>query len=144
MKELHYPNAVYDAIAAPYVQYTQPSSESNVVGNPKYVLMLVYTVIIQGIYEQCNYSTKYAFVDQAVSRIAGIYEFDTTLHTSHYEVAVSMEEEQKIYDTPCDDDEDYGPIYCEPPTEEEKLYAVFEGKKLQNLCHKDIRYAVHE
>ena len=61
--------------------------------------MQVYTFIIQGSYEQCNYSTKYAFVDQAVSRIAGIYEFDTTLHTSHYEVAVSMEEEQKIYDT---------------------------------------------
>ena len=80
-----------------------------------------------------------------MSRIAGIYEYDTTLHhdASHYEVAVSMEEEQKIYDTPCDDDEGYGPIYCEPPTEEEKLYAVFEGKKLQKLCHKDIRYAVH-
>ena len=35
--ELHYPNAVYDAIAAPYVQYTQPSTESTVVGNLKYV-----------------------------------------------------------------------------------------------------------
>ena len=98
---------------------------------------------MQGIYEQCNYSTKYAFVDQAVSRIGGIYEYDTTLHASHYEVAVSMEEEQKIYDTPCEDDENYGPIYCEPPNEEEKLYAVFEGKKLQKLYHKDIRYAAH-
>ena len=36
MKELHYPNAVYDAIAAPYVQYTGSSSESDVVGNPNY------------------------------------------------------------------------------------------------------------
>ena len=75
-----------------------------------------------------------------MSRMTGIYEYDANLHGSHYEVSVSMEEEQKIYDTPCDDDQDYGPIYCEPPTEEEKLYAVFEGKRLQKLCHKDIRY----
>ena len=64
----------------------------------------------------------------------------TSLYVSHYDVPKSMEEEQKIYDTPCNDDEDYGPIYCEPPTEEEKLYATFEGRKLQKLCHKDIRY----
>ena len=79
-------------------------------------------------------------MDQAVSRIAGIYEYDTDLHGSHYEVAASMEEEQKIYDTSCDDDDDYGPIYSEPPAEEEKLYEVFEGRKLQKLHHKDIRY----
>ena len=72
-----------------------------------------------------------------MSRMAGIYEYDTNLH---YETVVSMEEEQKIYDTPCDDDEDCGPIYCEPPTEEEELYAIFEDKALQKLYHKDIRY----
>ena len=87
--------------------------------------------------ELYNYSTKYAFVDQVVSGMTKT----TGLHASPYEVAVLMEEEQNIYDTPCDDDEDYGPIYCEPPTEEEKLYAVFEGKRLQKLCHEDIRYA---
>ena len=75
-----------------------------------------------------------------MSRMTESYKQDTSLHVSPYELAVSLEEEQKIYDTPCDDD-DCGPIYCEPPTEEEKLYAVFEGKKLQKLCHKDIRYA---
>ena len=63
----------------------------------------------------------------------------TSLHASPYEVPVSIEEEQRIYDTPCDDEQDYGPIYCEPPNEEEKLYAVFEGKRLQNLYHEDIR-----
>ena len=69
-------------------------------------------------------------------------EHDTSLlDGSPFEVTVSMEEEQKIYDTPSDDEQDYGLIYCEPPTEEEKLYAVFEGKKLQKLCHEDIRYA---
>ena len=45
----------------------------------------------------------------------------TSLYVLHYDIPKSMEEEQKIYDIPCDDDEDYGPIYCEPPTEEEKL-----------------------
>ena len=140
MKELQYPNAMYDNVAAvPYVQYNQSASETNVVGNIQNVAAEGYTVLTQGIYEQCTYSTKYAIVDQAVSRMTGIYEYDANLHGSHYEVAVSMEEEQKIYDTPCDDDEDYGPIYCEPPTEEEKLYAVFEGRKLQKLYHKDIR-----
>ena len=76
-----------------------------------------------------------------MTRVTESYKQDTSLHVSPYELAVSMEEEQKIYETPCDDDDDCGPIYCEPPTEEEDLYAVFEGKKLQKLCHKDIRYA---
>ena len=80
-----------------------------------------------------------------MSRMTENYEHDTSLHASPFEVTVSlsvaMEEEQKIFVTPSDDEQDYGPIYCEPPTEEEKLYAVFEGKKLQKLCHKDIRYA---
>ena len=86
-----------------------------------------------------NYSAKYAFVDQVVSKMTENYEHDISLPGSTNEVAVSMEEEQKIYETASDNEEDYGPIYCEPPTEEEKLYAVFEGKKLQKLCHKDIR-----
>ena len=76
-------------------------------------------------------------MDQVVSRMRE----STSLRASPYEVPVSIEEEQNIYDTPCDDDQDYGPIYCEPPTEEEKLYAVFEGKTLLKLCYKDIRYA---
>ena len=76
-----------------------------------------------------------------MSRTTESYAHYTNLCTSPYEVAVSMEEEQKIYDTPCDDDEDCGPIYCEPPSKEEDLYAVFEGKRLHKLCHKDIRYA---
>ena len=78
-------------------------------------------------------------MDQVVSRMTE----STSLHHSPYEGPVSIEEEQNIYDTPFDDDEDYGPIYCEPPTEEEKLYAVFEDKKLPKLCHKDIRYIIY-
>ena len=34
MKDIQYPNAVYDnAVTAPYVQYNQSTSESNMVGN---------------------------------------------------------------------------------------------------------------
>ena len=77
-------------------------------------------------------------MDQVVSRMTE----STSLHVSPYELPVSIDEEKTIYETPCDDDEDYGPIYCEPPTEEEKLYAVFEGKRLQKVHHKDIRLTV--
>ena len=35
-KELNYPNAMYDAVATPYVQYAQPSPESNMVSNLQY------------------------------------------------------------------------------------------------------------
>ena len=51
-----------------------------------------------------------------------------------------MEEEQKIYETPCEDDGDYGPIYTEPPTAVEKIYETFEGKKFCKLYHQNIRY----
>ena len=56
----------------------------------------MYTILTQRIYEQCTYSKMYAIVDQAVSRMAGIYEYDVNLHGSHYEVAASMEEEKNI------------------------------------------------
>lgn len=49
------------------------------------------------------------------------------------------EEEQKIYDMP-DEDQDYGPIYTDPPTEEEEIYEIFKGKNINKLHHKNIRY----
>ena len=54
---------------------------------------------------------------------------------------VQMEEEQ-IYETPCEDDGDYGPIYTEPPTEVEKIYETFEGKSFHKLYHQNIRYSL--
>ena len=46
MKDIQYPNAVYDNVAAaPYVQYNQSASESNVVGdlyNAMYYRMLLH------------------------------------------------------------------------------------------------------
>ena len=54
--------------------------------------------------------------------------------------AVQMNDEQKIYDTPCEDTGDYGPIYTEPPTVVEKIYETFEGKRFRKLYHQNIRY----
>ena len=47
--------------------------------------------------------------------------------------------EHKIYETPCEDDGNYGPIYTEPPTEVEKIYETFEGKRFRKLYHQNIR-----
>ena len=50
-----------------------------------------------------------------------------------------MEDEHKIYKTPCEDDGNYGPIYTEPPSEVEKIYETFEGKRFRKLYHQNIR-----
>ena len=54
---------------------------------------------------------------------------------------ILLKEEQKIYETPCEDD-NYGPIYTEPPTEVEKIYEIFEGKRFSKLYHQNIRYVL--
>ena len=64
----------------------------------------------------------------------GVYEYATP-----YSEPVQLEDEQKIYETPCEDDGDYGPIYTEPPKEVEKIYETFEGKRFQKLYHHNIR-----
>ena len=55
------------------------------------------------------------------------------------EHATSVEEED-IYETPCDDEEDYGPIYAKPPTEVDKIYEVLKGRNYLKLFHKDIKF----
>ena len=54
------------------------------------------------------------------------------------EMARSMEGEELTYNTPCEDEGNYGPIYCEPPCDEHKIYAEFEGKRFRKLYHKEI------
>ena len=41
----------------------------------------------------------------------------------------SMEEEEEIYNTPYEEEQTYGPVYHEPPSDESKIYAEFEGKR---------------
>ena len=52
------------------------------------------------------------------------------------EMAESIETEQQIYETPCEGEESIGPIYCAPPTDEEKIYEEFEGKRFRKI-HKE-------
>ena len=54
--------------------------------------------------------------------------------------ATSLEEdEEKIYEMSYNDNENHGPIYTEPPTEVEKIYETFEGKRFRKLFHKNIK-----
>ena len=73
--------------------------------------------------------------------IEGIYEYATpSMHQvsrasiTDYNISV---EGEPIYDTPCDEKLDCGPIYAEPPTEIKKIYKTFEGKI---ICSKNVRY----
>lgn len=52
-----------------------------------------------------------------------------------------LEDEQKIYETPYEDDGDYGPIYTAPPMAVEKIYETFEGKRFHKLHHQNIKYS---
>ena len=59
-------------------------------------------------------------------------------NASPYEMAESVETEQQIYETPCEGEESMGPIYCVPPTEEEKVYEEFEGKRFRKIHHEEL------
>jgi len=55
------------------------------------------------------------------------------------DMAKSMEKkEQEIYETSCEDEGNYGPVYCKPPSDEQKIYEEFEGKRFRKLYHKEI------
>ena len=59
---------------------------------------------------------------------------------SPYELAESMEAEQQIYETPYEDEENYGPIYSAPSSDEQQIYEEFEGKRFRKLYHREIKY----
>ena len=89
-------------------------------------------------------------VDKALSKMEAsktplIYEIPITTssttmesNATPYEIAVSMEAEQHIYETPCEDEEDYGPVYQKPPSNEQKIYEEFEGKRLRKILYNEI------
>ena len=84
---------------------------------------------------QCQNSQphKYSCID-----LEGIYEFDTST-ISPAELAESFKEEQKIYDTPYEDEADYGPIYTEPPNKVEKIYESIDSQIISKLDRGNIR-----
>ena len=61
---------------------------------------------------------------------------------SPQEMARSLEEEKIIYSTSCENEGNYGLIYCEPPCDEHKIYAEFEGKRFRKLYHNEIWLAM--
>ena len=64
-----------------------------------------------------------------------IYELP---NASPYEMAESLEAEQQIYETPCEGEENVGPIYCVPSSDEQKIYEEFEGKRFHKLRHNEL------
>ena len=50
-----------------------------------------------------------------------------------------MEEEQTIYDTPCEDNF-HGVIYDFPPSKVNEIYKSLEDNGLQRIYHTDIKY----
>ena len=58
--------------------------------------------------------------------------------TSQPNYFVLLEEEQKIYDTPCEGG-NYGPVFIKPPTKVEKVYEIFERKTFSKLDRQKIK-----
>ena len=61
---------------------------------------------------------------------------------SPYEMAESMEAEQQIYETPYEDEENYGPIYSTPSSDEQKIYEEFEGKRFRKLYQRELKFVL--
>ena len=59
------------------------------------------------------------------------------------EIARSIEKEEEIYNTPYEDEGDYGPVYCQPSLDERKIFAEFEGKNFCKLYHREIWYGIY-
>ena len=75
----------------------------------------------------------HSIVEKAVSNMEQEYDYST--QPNYF---VLMEEEQKIYQTPCEEG-NYGPVYIKPPSKVEKVYEIFEGKTFAKLHHQNIK-----
>ena len=94
------------------------------------------------VYEKAT-SPYYSILNAALCSMDGTCEPYYENSANWYEVpsqalAKSIEEEEEIYNTPYEVEGNYGPVYCEPPNDEQKIYAEFEGKKFRKLYHKEI------
>ncbi|XP_065899762.1 sushi, von Willebrand factor type A, EGF and pentraxin domain-containing protein 1-like isoform X2 [Dysidea avara] len=82
-----------------------------------------------------NYST--------INRAVHGMELDYEYYTGQSDERATSVEEEDIYETPCDDNEDYGPIYTQPPTEVDKIYETLEGKSFLKFFREDIKTLRH-
>jgi len=92
-------------------------------------------------------------LEAALSNMDRVYEMASTQYAlpvsahemseiSPYAIANSLETEQQIYETPFEDEDNYGPIYYEPPSNLQKIYEEFEGKRFRKLYHRQIRFDI--
>ena len=103
--------------------------------------------IIQAVaadYEEADISYLISNSSSAISTVPAQYELPSSYELpsiSPNEMAESMEAEQQIYETPYEDEENYGPIYSEPSSDEQKIYEEFEGKRFRKLHRGEIKYS---
>ena len=83
-----------------------------------------------------NSSVAYETATAAQYEVSSSYEVPSV---SPYELAEPKEAEQQIYDTPYEDEENYGSIYTVPPSDIQKIYEEFEGKKRCKLYHTELK-----
>ena len=99
----------------------------------------------QPVYEGAH-SPHYSILDAALSSMNGTFQQHYETSMTWYEasgplsqdITKSLEDEEEIYNTPYEDEQSYGPVYSEPPCDERKIYAEFEGKRFRKLYHKEI------
>ena len=104
------------------------------------------SLYLQPVYEEPS-STYHSILNAALSTINGAQEPQYESSVDWYgvsspppqEIASSIEKEEEIYNTPYEDEGNYGPVYCEPPSDEQKIYAEFEGKRFRKLYHREIQ-----
>ena len=99
---------------------------------------------IQHNYEEADFSYLIANSSATYETAAVQHELPSSSYElssiSPYELTESVEAEQQIYETPYEDEENYGPIYTAPSSDEQKIYEEFEGKRFRKLYHREIRY----
>jgi len=82
------------------------------------------------------YATPYEKpVNTKPSLINGLYEVSII---SPVEMAESIKAEEQMYHTLCEDEENIGPAYSTPASDEQTIYEEYEGKRFHKLYHKDI------
>ena len=110
-------------------------------------IIVVYTLLpIQHNYEEADFSYLIANSSAMYEAAAVQYELPSSSYElpsiSPYELAESLETEQQIYETPYEDEENYGPIYSVPSSDEQKIYEEFERKRFRKLYHRELRYVL--
>ena len=95
-------------------------------------------------YEEADFSDLIANSSAMYENAAAQYELPSSSYElpsiSPYELAESLETEQQIYETPFEDEENCGPIYSAPSSDEQKIYEEYEGKRFRKLYHREIKY----